>query len=424
MPASSVYRINTTRASNALGLDGRRSSERAEVHRGKPVPGPVVLSDVRSVWRWCPLGSRGRSEPRAKQADVGRRAARPVAEVREDCGARRCGHPVLSDAPLARSVPPPSRNGARDDHRPGNRWRRPTFTALLCCLALVPTSTRERMTGLQRPVNEERLDLGAVATVRVPGARVGPGREVAPLRVDQFEVTNEQYALWMNRERHRLKLVHSDRLGALEVHHERWGRIAAVKPHGRTSFGAMGVQVEERSLMASAEHGTLWFSPVEEEEALPVRYVSWRGANAYCHATGRRLPTAAEWEHLAGVNRLESAWRTALVGRACDALVAGRHRGGECEALDWRPQRVGSAPLDRSPEGVADVAGNLAEWTSSRVERAAARCQRDDDALQASCRVVKGGDYATPLSRVRLKARPGAAEDLLAPRIGFRCVEE
>ncbi len=360
--------------------------------------------------------------PALSDADV----ARSLRPALSDADVARSLRPALSDAPVARSLPPKM---VAEGYRFGSGLRRSALIAGLCCLPLVPSSSAQRATGLERPVNEQRVSLGAVATVLVPGGRSGPGLDVGELRVDQFEVTNEHYSSWLNSERTRLSVLQNERSGALDVYHESWGRVAAVKPHGRTSFGAMGLQVAERAFVSDPSEGALWFSPVADEDALPVRYVSWSGATAYCKATGRRLPTAPEWEHVAGVNRRESTWRAALAGVSCEGVIAGRLSGGDCEAREWRPQRVGSALLDRSPEGVTDVAGNLAEWTSSRYDlasQAAARCLRAEGGEQtsASCRIIKGGDYATPLARVRLKARHGAAEDVLAARIGFRCVND
>lgn len=408
--------------------------------RDKPGNGIVVPVGVSFDRLWHRLSRRRSWGPQvAAGATAGRKdRSRAAANGAQDGGKAReaslgegwrSPRPVLSDAPVARSLRPPVLSDAAKRSWFHCGLRQSVLATGLCGLALVPSSTSEFHAGLQRPVNEESVSLGTVATVLVPGGRAGLGLDVADLRVDRFEVTNEHYARWMNSERTRLSLVQNDRIGAIDVYHEDWGRVAAVKPHGRTSYGAMGLQVAERPGLADTQERALWFSPVADEEALPVRYVSWSGAAAYCGAIGGRLPTAVEWEHLAGVNRRESTWRAALAGSSCEGIVAGRSSGGECEAREWRPQRVGSALLDSSPDGVVDVAGNLAEWTSSRFEpagRGTVRCLRAEDSEQslATCRVIKGGDYATPLARVRLKARQGAAEDLLGARIGFRCVKD
>lgn len=89
--------------------------------------------------------------------------------------------------------------------------------------------------------------------------------------------------------------------------------------------------------------------PGAEDE--PV-YAFYSEAQHYCQWVGKRLPTEAEWEKAArGADGRLFPWG--------DEWQADR------VALEISP--VGSHPKDVSPYGVLDMAGNIGEWTQSRL---------------------------------------------------------
>jgi formylglycine-generating enzyme required for sulfatase activity len=80
---------------------------------------------------------------------------------------------------------------------------------------------------------------------------------------------------------------------------------------------------------------------------------------------------------------------------------------------------VGVFPAGRTPEGVLDLAGNVAEWVADAYrERYDDRQPRPGDAEQ---RVVRGGSYESAAPFLRGAARRGTARDTVSPSIGFRC---
>jgi formylglycine-generating enzyme required for sulfatase activity len=95
--------------------------------------------------------------------------------------------------------------------------------------------------------------------------------------------------------------------------------------------------------------------PGPEQGRLPVVYVSWPEAQAYCAWTGGRLPSEAEWEKAArGPDGKLYPWGNVFEPGL--ANVAGVRPG---------PEGVGSFPGGNASTGVTDMIGNVWEWTAS-----------------------------------------------------------
>lgn len=134
-----------------------------------------------------------------------------------------------------------------------------------------------------------------------------------------------------------------------------------------------------------------------EWRRLPIVLVTHIEASAYAKFVGKRLPTKAEWTvaALADQDRLlDYPW------------------GNHCENIDW-PQEllpVGTWSKDKSPLGVCDMAGNVAEWTMDTVGNKAVR---------------KGGYYLmkpTMLNRQKwADISQEEPQDIPSKWIGFRC---
>jgi formylglycine-generating enzyme len=130
----------------------------------------------------------------------------------------------------------------------------------------------------------------------------------------------------------------------------------------------------------------------------PINCVDWSQAEAYCKANGKRLPSEEEWEWAArgGVEGRAHPW-----GSAEPAAQLCWKRGATCA--------VGSFPAGHSVNGVADLSGNVWEWTASRY--------RDQGY------VVRGGSHDTVisawLSASFSRSHPPAKRHT---DLGFRCV--
>ena len=159
----------------------------------------------------------------------------------------------------------------------------------------------------------------------------------------------------------------------------------------------------------------------------PVNCVTWHQADGYCKWTGKQLPTEEMWEFAArGKHGRDFPWGPGVpnhrwgapgdVDKRLQGSCRNRHGYSDYDS-DYDTIPVGCAPLGATPEGVLDLAGNVAEWTSSPgCDYATKKC--DDNR-----RILKGGinDWSTfphwMLGATRSAGDPAAAMST----IGFRC---
>lgn len=130
-------------------------------------------------------------------------------------------------------------------------------------------------------------------------------------------------------------------------------------------------------------------------------------ARRYCAARGGRLPSEDEWLVAAasaqGVFR-RYPWGNA--GAVCRRVSFGMSRG-PCAWGAVGPDTVGARPDGRTPDGVYDMAGNVAEWV---------------DADEGGKGVVRGGAWSTELAAdLRTWARRVVDVGARDPSIGVRC---
>ncbi len=161
-------------------------------------------------------------------------------------------------------------------------------------------------------------------------------------------------------------------------------------------------------------------------ERLPVVQVTWLGANFFCAAKGKRLPTEDEWEAAArGADDRRYPWGEAMarcqdVALPNDGLVP---MPSSCPAGPTVPLRpVASSPQDVSPEGVHDLGGNAGEWTDSDF----AEGGRDLHAAHLTpltARVIRGGSVGDSLP-ARTSVRNRRLPNIVGVNVGFRCAAD
>jgi formylglycine-generating enzyme required for sulfatase activity len=149
-------------------------------------------------------------------------------------------------------------------------------------------------------------------------------------------------------------------------------------------------------------------SPEEWDEQIlhpnrPVVSVNWFEAAAYCEWAHLRLPTEEEWEFAArGTEARKYPWGN----QPPDAS-----RAHYDEAKIGAATPVGLLPKGNTPEGVADMAGNVWEWTGSDYDK--------------NLKVVRGASFCYEARWWLHAAYRGRFQPGLRGRdIGFRCVRE
>lgn len=148
-------------------------------------------------------------------------------------------------------------------------------------------------------------------------------------------------------------------------------------------------------------------APPEPRRHHPIVLVDRGDAERYCQWWGKRhhgvgqLPTEAQWNRAAsGDDGTVFPW-----GDTFDTTRANTWETGVGDTVP-----VGASPEAVSAFGVQDLAGNVSEWTRTRVSPAHS--------------VLKGGSWNTSLVEARSAARQPAPDDLRHITVGFRCVFE
>ena len=240
--------------------------------------------------------------------------------------------------------------------------------------------------------------------------------ELRAFRIDRTEVTNGQFAEFLNS----LPVKPSGTAPGGKV---RAANIPAAfhpvlfESGGGSAQYAM-IELDDGEARIGVRDGR--FAPNAGHDDHPVTEVTWAGALAYCTWRGARLPSEAEWEAAArGREARPFPWGAAPP--TAELTVIGQPSGTTLP--------LGSRPKGATPEGLLDVAGSLAEWTSSLDRPYPYRAGDGREDLSAPGeRVVRGGDYiynSTPdrlvsWNRTAFSRNPASGHR----HIGFRCAAD
>ena len=152
----------------------------------------------------------------------------------------------------------------------------------------------------------------------------------------------------------------------------------------------------------------------------PVVGVSWGDADAFCRHYGLKLPTEQQWERAArGTDGRRFAW-------GAEKATPDRVNRGDAvccapDPADGYPATapVGSYPAGETPEGVADMIGNVWEWVDGWFNP----YDIGPAARRTEFRVARGGAWNSDDWRLRTTYRLAYEGDFrFAANAGFRCV--
>lgn len=246
-----------------------------------------------------------------------------------------------------------------------------------------------------------------------PDARPAHVVRLAPFRIDVTEVTNEEFVRFL--ETLDVRVLQDAAAGSVRPDDVQGSDAAMLFDDGAER---PLIELDDSDARIALSAGR--FVPAPGFENHPVTEVTWYGAVAFCQWRDGRLPTEAEWEATAR-GREGRIYPWGNVPPTSQRAVYARPRGAH--------EPVGRRPAGATPDGVHDLAGSLAEWTSTLYRPYPYRANdgREDPDADGE-RVTRGGDYVFDVSPDRLttffRAGFSRAVEHGHRHIGFRCATE
>lgn len=174
----------------------------------------------------------------------------------------------------------------------------------------------------------------------------------------------------------------------------------------------------------------------------PVACISHAVATSICAALGKRLPTEAEWEWVAGNLEEETLFPWGNGGSPCEYADVGlgfhifeqtgttsdlcRVKSGQPTATAGLPRKAN--PRDVTALGVRALGGGLAEWVADDLGAYSGPCWQPTEPFLTNPRcvggdikVVRGQAWTDPPVFVAVARRRGAPSAQISASIGVRC---
>lgn len=236
--------------------------------------------------------------------------------------------------------------------------------------------------------------------------------DVPSFAIDRHEVTNGQYRRFL------------DSIATTRDHGRCHPEEPADKDHTPRYWREFNPLLRDSEYSRTTPFSVDTFS----RDETPVVGVDWFDAFAYAAWAGKRLPTEAEWE-LAARGTDGRRWPWGDEWRWGLANVGGEKKGRDVAATGYEkdgyiyPAPVGSYPDGRSPYGIDDMAGNVAEWCADRYAPDAYSTSSPHNPrgpTTGTTRVVRGGSSRSAPSSVRATARTHHEPEYRSFTLGFR----
>jgi formylglycine-generating enzyme required for sulfatase activity len=239
--------------------------------------------------------------------------------------------------------------------------------------------------------------------VELPGGSFKMGRDDVPPLTDELMKQRQQYALWM---------------------YNQWpAHPVTVRPFAIDRTEVTNAEYAEFVKETGQQPPANWGGsrPKAGEEQLPVTDVSYDDAVAFATWRSRRdgvlyrLPTEDEWEYAArggGDPTRLYPW-------------GGKWEDGRANLGTNSLRPVGSFPQGNTPQGVADMIGNVWEWTASKASMYEGNNKSELKPADRGKIVVRGGAYTSKPDGdepVTVTSRTWLPHDQRDQRVGFRLV--
>jgi serine/threonine-protein kinase len=171
--------------------------------------------------------------------------------------------------------------------------------------------------------------------------------------------------------------------------------------------------------------------PPPNAELVPVTGVSYLDAREYCAWRSQkdsrftfRLPTEEEWEYAARGKDAGKPNAPVNLYPWGDQWI--ERNANTIESRLEKPRNVDAYPNGKSPFDVLNLAGNVAEWTSTDFNHYPGSNQQTprEPGYQGTYQVVRGGGFAYPKEYAMTTTRVWAKPVDKGPKLGFRCAAD
>lgn len=234
--------------------------------------------------------------------------------------------------------------------------------------------------------------------------------ELKPFQIDPTEVTNARFAEFVQ-------------ATGYQTDAERKGHSLCFDKTSRRFVRQDG---------ANWQHPDGPGSSILGKDTFPVVHVSWYDANAYAKWAGKSLPTEYQWEAAARGQSFRGDFPWTNHSQVESHKYANLWQGEfplHDKALDEYNGTAPVASFAATGQGIYDMSGNVAEWTSSYYAEDSYDLIGDSDPIgpnNGKMRVTRGGSWLsseqTGISEAAVWYRGKLTPETSSNFIGFRCV--